>query len=61
MDNTVEIDLGQAARELDLPQESVQRTVTLLDEGNTVPFITRYRKDQTGALTRSRYEGSRRR
>jgi len=22
----------------------------LLDEGNTVPFITRYRKDQTGAL-----------
>ena len=50
MDITIEIDLGQAARELNLPLESVQRTVALLDEGNTVPFITRFRKDQTGAL-----------
>ena len=50
MDNTIEIDLGQAARELGLPLESVQNTVALLDDGNTVPFITRYRKDQTGAL-----------
>ena len=50
MDNTIEIDLGQAARELGLPLESVQNTVELLDDGNTVPFITRYRKDQTGAL-----------
>lgn len=50
MDMTIEIDLGQAARELNLPVESVQKTVMLLDEGNTVPFITRYRKDQTGAL-----------
>ena len=50
MDITVEIDLGQAARELNLPLESVQSTVVLLDEGNTVPFITRYRKDHTGAL-----------
>ncbi len=50
MDMTIEIDLGHAARELNLPLESVQRTVTLLDEGNTVPFITRFRKDQTGAL-----------
>ena len=44
------IDLGQLARELNLPAERVQRTVTLLDEGNTVPFITRYRKDQTGGF-----------
>lgn len=50
MDMTIEIDLGQAARELNLPVESVQSTVALLDEDNTVPFITRYRKDQTGAL-----------
>jgi uncharacterized protein len=50
MDNTIEIDMGQAARELGLPLESVQNTVVLLDDGNTVPFITRYRKDQTGAL-----------
>ena len=45
MDTTIEIDLGQAAHELGLPVESVQNTVALLDEGNTVPFITRYRKD----------------
>lgn len=44
------IDLGHVARELNLPVESVARTVELLDEGNTVPFITRYRKDLTGGL-----------
>ena len=44
------IDLGQVAREVGLPLEKVERTVALLDDGNTVPFITRYRKDQTGGL-----------
>jgi uncharacterized protein len=43
-------DLGHVARDLNLPPEKVQRTVELLDEGNTVPFITRYRKDFTGGL-----------
>src|SRR6185436_19213676 len=38
------IDLGHVARDLHLPPDHVQRTVELLDEGNTVPFITRYRK-----------------
>ncbi len=44
------IDFGQVARELHLPLEKVERTVALLDEGNTVPFITRFRKDQIGGL-----------
>src|SRR5262245_18837821 len=44
------IDLGHVARDLNLRLDSVSRTVELLDEGNTVPFITRYRKDQTGGL-----------
>src|SRR5262245_5891472 len=44
------IDLGHVARDLHLPTPHVQRTIELLDEGNTVPFITRYRKDQTGGL-----------
>ncbi|MEN6457898.1 MAG: Tex-like N-terminal domain-containing protein [Thermoguttaceae bacterium] len=44
------IDLRQLARGLDTPLRQVQATVELLDEGNTVPFITRYRKDQTGGL-----------
>jgi uncharacterized protein len=44
------IDLGHVARDLNLRLDSVSRTLELLDEGNTVPFITRYRKDQTGGL-----------
>jgi uncharacterized protein len=44
------IDLGHVARDLGLPTDKVARTLELLDEGNTVPFITRYRKDQTGGL-----------
>ncbi len=50
METTIQIELGQVARELALPLEKVQVTVELLDDGNTVPFITRYRKDQTGGL-----------
>src|SRR5687768_16030588 len=44
------IDLGQLAREVELPVEQVQTVVELLDAGNTVPFIARFRKDQTGGL-----------
>ena len=50
MDATISIDLSQIRNELKLSQENIERTVELLDEGNTVPFITRYRKDQTGGL-----------
>ena len=46
----VTIDLRQVGRGLDIPLRQIQATVELLDEGNTVPFITRYRKDQTGGL-----------
>ncbi|MCH5372669.1 MAG: RNA-binding transcriptional accessory protein, partial [Planctomycetes bacterium] len=50
METTLNLDLAQVAREVNLPVEKVQATVELLDDGNTVPFITRYRKDQTGGL-----------
>jgi protein Tex len=50
MASMVTIDLRQVARGLDIPLRQVQATVELLDEGNTVPFITRYRKDQTEGL-----------
>jgi uncharacterized protein len=50
MDSQQTIDLGQVAHELHLPPAAVQRTVELLDDGNTVPFITRYRREQTGGL-----------
>jgi protein Tex len=38
------------ARELQLNESQVSRTVELLDAGNTIPFITRYRKEVTGNL-----------
>jgi uncharacterized protein len=44
------IDLGQIAQRLGLSPAGVAAAVQLLDEGNTVPFITRYRRDQTGGL-----------
>ena len=47
---TAVIDLGLIAQRLGLPVAAVQSTVELLDGGNTVPFITRYRRDQTGGL-----------
>lgn len=44
------IDLANVARDLNLPPEKLALTVELLDEGNTIPFITRFRKDETGGL-----------
>ena len=38
------------ATELNIRPQQVQASVTLLDEGATVPFISRYRKEVTGAL-----------
>ncbi len=50
---TTQLDLGQIARELGLRLEQVHAVVSLLDAGNTIPFVTRYRKDQTGGLDES--------
>jgi transcriptional accessory protein Tex/SPT6 len=47
---TTTIDLAPVAHGLSLPLAGVETVVRLLDAGNTVPFITRYRKDQTGGL-----------
>lgn len=44
------VDLACVASQLQLRLEQVAQTVQLLDEGNTVPFITRYRKERTGNL-----------
>lgn len=41
----------QIATELKLNQDNVNAAISLLDEGNTVPFIARYRKEVTGGLT----------
>src|SRR2546421_10342719 len=36
--------------ELQLQSGQIARTIGLLDEGNTIPFIARYRKEVTGSL-----------
>ncbi len=38
------------AAELGLTPSQVEKTVALIDEGNTIPFIARYRKEVTGSL-----------
>ena len=38
------------AKELGIKPQQVEATVRLIDEGNTIPFIARYRKEVTGAL-----------
>ncbi|MCF7926204.1 MAG: RNA-binding transcriptional accessory protein [Candidatus Izimaplasma sp.] len=40
----------EITNKLDITNKQVRTVLNLLDEGNTVPFIARYRKEQTGAL-----------
>lgn len=42
--------LKQLKDELGIRLEQVEATVKLIDEGNTIPFIARYRKEVTGSL-----------
>ena len=39
------------AEELNIKPKQVEATITLIDEGNTIPFIARYRKEVTGGLS----------
>lgn len=50
MDSSIPIDLGRIAQDLQIRRVQVENVALLLDEGNTVPFITRYRKERTGGL-----------
>ena len=42
--------LKHLSEELKIPEARLEATVKLLDEGNTVPFVARYRKEVTGGL-----------
>ena len=44
------LDLSRIAQDLQIRRLQVENVVQLLDEANTVPFITRYRKERTGGL-----------
>lgn len=46
----IESHLGRIAGELNLPNRQVLNTFKLLEEGATIPFIARYRKEATGSL-----------
>ena len=39
------------AEELNIKVQQVENTIKLIDEGNTIPFISRYRKEVTGGLS----------
>lgn len=43
--------IEKLAAEFKIRKEQVEHTVELIDEGNTIPFIARYRKEATGGLT----------
>ncbi len=47
----------QVQRELNIGLKAVHITIKLLDEGNTVPFIARYRKEMTGGLDEEQIRG----
>lgn len=50
MGTSTELMATTIAQELSLEFDQVLNTLSLLEEGNTIPFITRYRKDNTGGL-----------
>ncbi|MFJ6412865.1 Tex family protein [Terribacillus saccharophilus] len=51
MEATIQSRLIQwVEKETSIKQSSIKQVINLLEEGNTVPFIARYRKEQTGAL-----------
>ena len=42
--------IDQLVRQVQLPRTAVSATISLLDDGCTIPFIARYRKERTGSL-----------
>lgn len=43
--------IEKIATELNIKQSQVENTIKLIDDGNTIPFIARYRKEVTGNLS----------
>ena len=49
----------QLAAELNLSAKNVQGAIDLIDQGNTIPFIARYRKEVTGSMDDQGQDASR--
>src|SRR3954471_22769385 len=47
---TERLNIRKVAVELNIDTKQVETTIALLDEGATVPFLARYRKEMTGSL-----------
>lgn len=45
-----EVIIDEISKDLDISKKQVMTVLKLLEEGNTIPFIARYRKEATGAL-----------
>ena len=45
-----ELIIKEIANQLNIRSEQVLAVLSMLEEGNTIPFIARYRKEKTGAL-----------
>ena len=50
-DKNMEKIINKIAEELNVKPIQVENAVKLIDEGNTIPFIARYRKEVTGGLS----------
>src|SRR5437588_5903128 len=50
MHDITSLDCSRIAQDLQIRKVQVEAVVRLLEEDNTVPFITRYRKERTGGL-----------
>src|ERR1043166_6003672 len=50
MHDVTTLDCSRIAQDLQIRKVQVESVVQLFNEGNTVPFITRFRKEQTGGL-----------
>ena len=45
-----ELIISEISKNLAISKKQVEVVLTLLSEGNTIPFIARYRKEMTGAI-----------
>ena len=46
------MDINQILKnEFNLKEEHINNAIKLIDEGNTIPFIARYRKEMTGEMS----------
>src|SRR5438067_2254927 len=51
MQNQAIVEYARIAQDLQIRKLQVESVVQLLDQGNTIPFVARYRKEATGGMT----------